>query len=125
MGESIVVVLPLPPRVLSPNCAVATPGGRFKKAAAAKRYRRLAREATEAERLTPWIKASVTPRFFFPTKRRRDEDNAIASLKAAYDGIVDAGLLPDDDHTHMQRERPEFGIDCDHPRVELWIGRIQ
>jgi crossover junction endodeoxyribonuclease RusA len=71
-----------------------------------------------------WEKASVTPVFYFPNERRRDEDNAIASLKAAYDGIVDAGLLPDDDHKHMQRERPEFKIDKRHPRVELTIERL-
>jgi hypothetical protein len=67
----------------------------------------------------------VAPVFYFPNDRRRDEDNAIASLKAAYDGVVDAGLLSDDDHKHMQRERPEFKIDRKHPRVELIIERLE
>lgn len=124
--ESIIIALPLPPKVLSPNCAVATPGGRFAKAAATKRYRQLAREAIEAEDIStkPWNKIAVAPEFFFSSERRRDEDNAIASLKAAYDGIVDAGLVADDDHKHMQRERPEFNIDRKHPRVMLSIVRL-
>jgi crossover junction endodeoxyribonuclease RusA len=34
--------------------------------------------------------------------RRRDADNALASLKAAWDGLVDAGVLVDDDHKHLR-----------------------
>ena len=123
--EAVTIVLPLPARVLSPNCAVATPGGRFAKAAATKRYRKLAREAVQEECLVGWGKASVAATFYWPNKRRRDTDNAIASLKAAYDGLVDAGLLPDDDYECMQRERPVFEIDRDHPRVELLVTRLQ
>jgi len=123
--ETVTIVLPLPARVLSPNCAVATPGGRFAKAAATKRYRRIAREAVQDECLVGWERASVAATFYWPNQRRRDTDNAIASLKAAYDGLVDAGLLPDDDYEHMQRERPVFEIDRDHPRVELLVTRLQ
>lgn len=126
MNESITIILPLPPRVLSPNCVSATPGGRFAKASATKRYRRLAKEAVEAERVesSPWKKLSVQLRFFWRTKRKRDQDNAMASLKSAYDGIIDSGLVTDDDYDHMKRLSPEFSIDQDFPRVELVITRI-
>jgi len=125
MSESFVIILPLPPRELSPNCAVATAGGRFAKASATKRYRRLAKQAVEAVQIdsTPWGKMSVQALFCWPTKRRRDQDNAIASLKSAYDGIVDSGLICDDDYNHMQRLSPEFSIDRKYPRVELTITR--
>jgi crossover junction endodeoxyribonuclease RusA len=95
------------------------------KASATKRYRRIAMEAVEAELIEtmPWGKALVTAAFFYKDKRRRDPDNAIASLKAAYDGIVDAGLLPDDDADHMRRGEPTFAVDEDCPRVELTISR--
>ena len=33
--------------------------------------------------------------------RRRDRDNLVPTLKHAIDGMVDAGVVEDDDHTHM------------------------
>lgn len=36
-----------------------------------------------------------------PTNGRRDPANYYPGVKAAVDGIVDAGLLDDDDHTHV------------------------
>lgn len=126
-SESVTIILPLPVKVLQPNCTVATIGSRFAKAAAIKRYRRLAKEAVEAEHIDtgPWEKISVQPIFFFATKRRRDLDNAIGSLKAAYDGVVDSSLVIDDDSVHMARCFPDFLIDKNHPRVELVITRLQ
>lgn len=37
----------------------------------------------------------------FPDKRRRDLHNYYPTLKALIDGVVDAGALIDDDHTHL------------------------
>lgn len=126
MNESIVVILPLPPRALSPNRPAGSRGGRFAKAAAAKKYRMQARRATEAAGVEtgPWELASVTAAFYFATRRRRDQDNAMAMLKPAYDGIVDAGLVRDDDYEHLKREAPTFVIDAEFPRVELVITRL-
>jgi len=125
-GESVILVLPLPPRVLSPNSPHATIGGRFKKASATRRYRRLAKEAVECERIetAPWNKVLVTPTYYHARKGRRDDDNFIRLLKAAYDGIVDAGLVPDDDSEHMRKMFPTFEIDCENPRVELAVVRL-
>lgn len=125
--ESVTIILSLPPKVLQPNCTVATIGGRFKKAAATKRYRRLAKEAIEAECIEtrPWGKVAVKAIFYFSYARRRDPDNANGSLKAAYDGIVDAGLVVDDDYEHMERMPPIFKGDKAYPRVELTITRIE
>ncbi len=124
--ESLRIVLPLPNGLLSPNHTVGSMGGRFAKAGAIKKYRRLTREAVEAEQIetAPWKEITVKPTFFFKQNRERDEDNAIGSLKSAYDGIVDAGLVAKDDHKHMHRESPEFRIDKEHPRVELIIERL-
>lgn len=125
MNETVVITLPLPAKVLSPNCPVGSIGGRYMKAAASKRYRRLAREAVEAEQIStgPWRKATVKVTFHHKQKRRRDQDNAMAMLKAAYDGIVDSGLLVDDDYEHLERKSPQFLIDNLHPRVTLIIER--
>lgn len=126
-AESLVIVLPLPPRVLSPNCMVGSLCGRFAKAAAAKKYRNLAKVAVEEAVIetSPWDSVSVGAAFYYATKRRRDQDNAMSSLKSAYDGIVDSGLVVDDDYGHMSREAPQFNIDKQHPRVELTITRLQ
>ncbi len=126
MKESVLLILELPNRVLSPNVQHGSIGGRFKKAAATKRYRRLAKEATEEEQIesSPWGKAIVTPVYFHARGGRRDDDNFVGSLKAAYDGIVDAGLLLDDDSEHMTKMPPEFRVDKENPRVEITVTRI-
>lgn len=127
IDQSIVIVLPMPARVLQPNCTIATIGGRMAKASASKRFRRLACEAIEAERLEdlPWRKVSVAATFFYKTNRRRDTDNAIGSLKAIYDGIVDSGLIKDDTPEYMERQNPVFDVDKACPRVVLTIAKLQ
>jgi len=123
MTESVIVILPLPPACLSPNRPIGSRGGRFKRAAAAKKYRRQAQEATEAMAIdtAPWEQASVKATFYHSQKRRRDDVNHLAMLKPAYDGIVEAGLLSDDDSEHLATVTPSFLIDRKHPRVELEV----
>ena len=96
------------------------------KVKATAKYRRLACEAVQAECIEslPWKKVVVRVVFSHKTKRIRDEDNAMTSLKAAYDGIVDAGVVPDDDYKHMERGVPAFGYDTKYPRVTLIIERL-
>jgi len=124
MTEQVVITLPLPPRILSPNCPVGSFRGRMMRAAAAKKQKCLAQESAEdALRGARWKKASVQAIFYHTTKRRRDDVNALASLKAAYDGVILAGLLPDDDREHLRTTGAEFKIDKDWPRVELVFTR--
>ena len=125
--ETVTIVLPLPKRVLSPNCPSFSVGGGFAKVAATKKYRRLAKEAVEDECIdtAPWGKVKVKATFFFKTKRERDTDNAMGSIKAVYDGIVDSGLVANDTPEHMKRREPKFLHDSVHPRVELTIIRMK
>ncbi len=133
--ESVVIILPLPVKVLHPNHTIATMGGRFMKASATKRYRKLACKAIWEEEINEgydswnkdslWKKASVKTVFYHKTKRKRDEDNAKGSLKAAFDGVVDSGLIPDDDSEHLTHETPEFRIDKEYPRVMLTFTRME
>ncbi len=126
MAESVLVVLPLPPAVLSPNVQVGSRGSRMKKAGAAKDYRARARRAAEelAVESGPWARATVSVTFFPAARRRRDDVNHLAMLKPAYDGLVDAGLLEDDDAAHLTTLGAEFEIDRKTPRVELRIERV-
>ncbi len=123
MDETLVIVLPLPPRVLSPNCPGGTRGGRFARASAARAYKDLARRAAEESGVTGWQGAEVEARFFHKTARRRDDVNHLAMLKPAYDGIVLAGLLPDDDRAHLRTTGAAFAVDRAAPRVELHFTR--
>ena len=126
MKESLTIVLPIPVKVLMPNCTIATIGGRFAKAKAIKKHRQLMCEAIHTEQIEtkPWERIQVNVKFYYKTKRKRDQDNAMSSLKSFYDGIVDSGLIIDDDYEHMNRGIPSFEIDQKYPRVEFTITRI-
>ena len=125
IGETVTIILPLPPRVLSPNCPPGSRGGRMAKAAASKKYRKLACDAAKAEQVEsgPWEKATARAAFFHKQRRRRDDVNHLAMLKAAYDGVVQAGLLADDDSEHLKTLTPTFAIDRKFDRVELTFTR--
>ena len=49
----------------------------------------------------PYEKAHITITWVAKDKRRRDTDNLFSSMKAYIDGLVEAGLLVDDDATHV------------------------
>jgi hypothetical protein len=124
--EQVVIILPLPPRVLSPNCPAGTRGGRFARAAAAKRYKEAAENATvEAAAGMRWEKCAVEAVFYHKNRRRRDDVNHLAMLKPAYDGVVLAGLVPDDDREHLRTAGAEFRVDKKNPRVELIFTRVE
>lgn len=122
-AETLDIILPLPPRVLSPNCPGGTRGGRFARATAAKAYKEKARAAVESSGVAGWERASVEARFYHATARRRDDVNHLAMLKAAYDGAIVAGLLPDDDRAHLRTVGATFAVDRAAPRVELHFTR--
>ena len=126
-NESLVIILPLPAKNLHPNHPIASMKGRFAKASAAKRYRKLAREHIRQEEISsaPWPHIEVQVTFYHPTKRRRDTDNAIASIKSAYDGIVDSGLVSDDTPEYMTRCEPKIEFDSEFPRVEFVLTRME
>lgn len=124
----ITIVLPLPPKALSPNARHSHWGTR---AAAAKRYRRDACMMAIAAggRNLRWQRATAHATFYWPTRRRRDLDNAAASLKPAYDGLgpfrseraPSAGLLADDHAGVLTHLPPAFKIDPLRPRVEIRV----
>jgi len=116
MTGRMTVTLRLPPRELSPNARV----GWAARAAAVKWYRESARliALVALSRKKPlWTKARVRCRFYFADRRRRDRDNLLASMKAAFDGLADAGVVADD--CGMIHQPVEIGIDRALPRVEI------
>lgn len=110
--------MPMPPRVLSPNARVHW----AKRAQFAKEFRQLAHWKTHALilRAGPKLKAArVEYVFHFQNRRRRDVDNFSAMMKPALDGIVDAGLLADDDCVTLTARCGDNWPDC--PGVEIRI----
>ena len=120
-SESLWLVLPLPNRALSPNARV----HHFQKREAARKARRLAREAVEGLNVNnlPWPSCRVSVKLYYKTDRKRDQDNAVAMLKSTYDGIVDAGVVTDDTPDKMARDWPKMLVDKAAPRMELLITK--
>lgn len=63
--------------------------------------RDIGRVTARYPQLVPYRRAHLTVRVGWPDKRRRDVANIAPTIKALVDGIVDAGLLPDDDDRHL------------------------
>lgn len=91
-----IIILRTPSKALSPNARVHW----AVKSRATKEYRETAKlkakEYPATYRGFPWPKATVKCEFYFRTKHRRDLDNLIASMKPAFDGLADAGIVAND-----------------------------
>lgn len=88
----IEIVLPWPPKQLNPNQRVHW----TKKSSAAKKYRRMCHLLA----LQAGIKAAdaavlVDITFCPPDRRKRDDDNCLASFKSGRDGLADAMGIDD------------------------------
>ena len=120
--DAVRVVLPLPPKELSPNARVHW----AKKARATRIYRgkAWAGALVRLDRIEPprWRHATMQSTFYWPDKRRRDRDNAEACMKHARDGFVDAGVLVDDDELVVLPTR--FEVHKFQPRVEVEIRPV-
>ena len=101
----VTLTLPLPPRQLSPNFR---PRFWKEKADAVREYRfntkvlglKRRQEVGLAAPLTPPVTADIL--FVVKDARRRDLDNLLSSLKAGFDGMVDARLLEDDSSAKLR-----------------------
>ena len=119
---SVLIDLPWPPASLNPNRARSLHWSARHKAA--KEYRWECSILAKAM-ITSWITrihrflhplplpapVTATVTFYMPNRRRRDLDNLLAAMKPAWDGLVDAGLLADDnaDQLTITLKPPEYG----------------
>ena len=95
----MIIVLPYPDKVLSPNARAhwAAIARAKKKAREAASWATISAAGSKAK-LAPYAaheRIAVAIKFYPADNRRRDTDNALASLKAALDGISDALGLDD------------------------------
>lgn len=80
-----------------------------------KAWRTYAEQATRAARVPTLARATITGHIYKNRAGRYDPHNLFATLKACIDGIVDAGVLVDDDHTHLRAALEHGGIDRTQP----------
>ena len=113
------LTMPLPPLPLRPN-------GRAHwrtKAKATALYRELAclvaKKALGTAPAPMWDKASVHYSFYFATNRFWDPSNACGSMKAAEDGLQDAGIIRND--RNLWPDRPSLAKDAANPRVVITV----
>jgi crossover junction endodeoxyribonuclease RusA len=115
------ITLPLPPAELAPNWRSRS---HWPKTRAIAEYRNTAKVCAlfalgPRYRMPRWKLATVQATFYFRDARRRDGDNLAASLKSAWDGLVDAGIIEDD--SGLTHAPVVVGVDRRSPRVELWV----
>lgn len=71
------------------------------------------------QRWVPLRVVTVRPIFYWPDLRRRDRDNAMASLKPVWDGMEDARLIEND--RGITALPPVFGLDKKRPRLHVEV----
>ena len=67
----------------------------------AREIRRTAAWCARAAKIPTLDRAHIAYVVHIPSRRKFDPPNWAPSAKAAIDGLVDAGVLPDDDSTHV------------------------
>jgi crossover junction endodeoxyribonuclease RusA len=114
----MVLILPLPNKGLSPNARL--------------HWRRKSRLTVNARKLARLLTlAALNPggslpvfrgyamAFYYPDRRKRDDDNSEAGCKAYRDGIADA--LGVDDASLRKVQLSRFEVDRLNPRLEITL----
>lgn len=81
----------------------------------------LCRSKINRGELKPGEPVEVTLVWYAPDRIRRDADNPVATLKPICDGLVDAGLVPDDTPEWMDKRPVRIVYRKGQPGVELHI----
>ena len=64
-------------------------------------------------------KCEISQKVYYPNNRRHDTDNSVP--KFILDGLVEGGMVVDDDSEHITKLTLECATDIKHPRTELHI----
>lgn len=62
-------------------------------------------------------KCEISQTIYYPTNRRHDLDNSVP--KFVLDGLVESGMVVDDDCAHITKLTLQCGVDKERPRTEL------
>lgn len=84
--------------------------------------RRETAKVARAAKGMPAVRWPVTVKIeFYEKDRRRDVDNIEFGTKFILDGLVKAGVIPDDSQKYVWQVVPWVGIDKDQPRVVVTV----
>lgn len=86
-----------------------------------KALREAAEESALAAHIPPQERITIQAVLHPHDKRRRDAHNWYPSFKAAIDGVVDAGVIPDDDGKHLISIEVVLGTPVRHTQISLHI----
>lgn len=68
------------------------------------------------------LKCEITHIVYFSTNQRHDPDNTVP--KFILDGLVESGVVVDDDSKHITKLTLQCGVDKEHPRTEIIIDIV-
>lgn len=88
-----------------------------------KRWKTAARDMCLEAGVPNWEQATVSFWFYRPNRRTIDQMNHTQRMKSVIDGVVLAGLLPNDNDRHLRVDGVRSEIDKDNPRVEIEFVR--
>lgn len=73
-----------------------------------------------AKKMPKYEKVALVITWYEPNQKR-DPDNIMAGQKFILDGLVQAGVIPNDNQRHIHGILHKFGVDKDNPRIEVEI----
>ena len=121
MTTSWVLALPYDRPPLSLNDRGQTPGARAARSAVAARIKadtaHIARAARIGEQTAIHVRLHYQPK----NRIRRDADNLVATLKPAIDGLVVAGIVPDDSPEYVDWSAPRIHEPNEQREPRLWL----
>jgi len=103
-------------------------------AAAKSHYAKYSTEKKEYTEEVAWLaKQARLPKFekaylvitWYEPDHRRDPDNIMAGQKFILDGLVQAGVLPNDSQKYVRGIVHRFKVDRKNPRVEVEIVDVE
>lgn len=69
------------------------------------------------------IECEISQIVYYPNNRRHDIDNSVP--KFILDGLVESGMIVDDDNKHITKLTLQCRTDVEHPRTEITISNIK
>ena len=108
MTRTWTLTLPWDAPPLSLNDRGQTRGARAAKSATTAEVRHAVKILAKGERIPACHAVHVQLHWRPKVNRRRDADNAVATLKPSLDGLVDAGVVPDDTGRYVDWSRPRI-----------------
>jgi crossover junction endodeoxyribonuclease RusA len=119
--ECHTITLPYTKPPLSLNDRGQTPGARAARSAVAALIKRDTATLVRAADIGPQKAIHVRLHYRPKDRRRRDADNLVATLKPCLDGLVAAGVIPDDNPAHLDWSAPRIHEPATDRKPLLWL----